>query len=367
MESYYTNEQQVLLEELLGFREMENHYTNQAYLNAVNGCLTLDSLSSNNNFASIIPISADSRYENNYSSSHHQTLNDHHRHHQSFVCSSYTSAFGDELSPPDFTVDSSSGGNFDARTVPYGCPEVENRFFLSGGAGGVFRNGSAGQNPSVGGPCKMEPLPEMPAAAYNYNYNNMAGFYPQVISERKSSKVKKPNGQPSKNLMAERRRRKRLNDRLSMLRSVVPKISKMDRTSILGDTIDYMKELIEKINGLQKEMHLGSNQLSLMSIFNDVKPNEIVVRNSPKFDVERRDDGETRIEICCGGKPGLLVSTVTTLEALSLDIRQCVVSCFNEFSVQASCSEEMKKRGVLDTEDIRQALLRNAGYGEKCL
>ena len=57
----------------------------------------------------------------------------------------------------------------------------------------------------------------------------------------------------------------------------------MDRTSILGDTIDYMKELIERIHNLQEENEVGSDQLSLMGIFKDVKPNEeVLVRNSPK-------------------------------------------------------------------------------------
>ncbi|GKA75162.1 transcription factor bHLH93-like protein [Tanacetum coccineum] len=79
------------------------------------------------------------------------------------------------------------------------------------------------------------------------SHDQLPTVFNMGVNGEKKSKSKKVEGQPSKNLMAERRRRKRLNDRLSMLRSIVPKISKMDRTSILGDTIDYMKELLEKI------------------------------------------------------------------------------------------------------------------------
>lgn len=56
----------------------------------------------------------------------------------------------------------------------------------------------------------------------------------------------------------------------------------MDRTSILGDTIDYMKELLERIHTLQEEIDEGSNPINLMNIFEDLKPNEMMVRNSPK-------------------------------------------------------------------------------------
>lgn len=175
---------------------------------------------------------------------------------------------------------------------------------------------------------------------------------------------------PSKNLMAERRRRKRLNDRLSMLRSIVPRISKMDRTSILGDTIDYVNELTERIKVLEEEIGAAPEDLNLLNTIKDFSSgcSEMPARNSTKFGVEKQGDGGTRIEMCCPANPGVLLSTLSALEALGLEIEQCVASCFSDFGMQASCLQvEGKRQGISTDDEIKQALFRSAGYGGRCL
>ncbi|KAG6699260.1 hypothetical protein I3842_08G059100 [Carya illinoinensis] len=252
--------------------------------------------------------------------------------------------FGNEFSAPQLTDSSLNTPPFPVQEDydPFAIMEEKELAIL----------GNEIHNLELQASCKAEPIQSPEAQVFS-------------MGERLPGKnrAKKLQGQPSKNLMAERRRRKRLNDRLSMLRSIVPKISRMDRTSILGDTIDYMKELLGKINHLQLETEANSNSTEISK---NVRPNEVLVRNSPKFDVERRD-ADTRIDICCAGKPGLLLLTLSNLEALGLEIEECVISCFNDFTMQASCSEDMDQRALQSSEDIKQALFRNSGYGGRCL
>ncbi|KAI3871939.1 hypothetical protein MKX03_018015 [Papaver bracteatum] len=128
------------------------------------------------------------------------------------------------LIPSDDPASLDSGFNYSSQSL---CASTQS------GGGGIIGSYLFGQN--------MDLMPSCSSGLMEEN-------------EEQLKAVAGPEKHKSKNLIAERNRRTKLKERIHCLRSVVPKITKMDILSTLGDSISYIMELKNKATDLQNEL-----------------------------------------------------------------------------------------------------------------
>ncbi|KAK4751702.1 hypothetical protein SAY87_020500 [Trapa incisa] len=205
-----------------------------------------------------------------------------------------------------------------------------------------------------------------------------ASVVKEVVSSRAVETEKKPrkrgrkpaNGreEPLNHVEAERQRREKLNQRFYALRAVVPNVSKMDKASLLGDAISYIKELNLKLQEADTNMEDLQKQLDALKkevAGKDSRALPPLADKDPRsklieLDVDVKIIGwDVMIRIESSKKNHPAARLMQALMELDLDVHHASVSVVNDLMIQQA-TVKMGSR-LYTQEQLRVALSSKIG------
>ncbi|GER30750.1 basic helix-loop-helix (bHLH) DNA-bindingsuperfamily protein [Striga asiatica] len=186
-----------------------------------------------------------------------------------------------------------------------------------------------------------------------------------IEGTKRASKARRvrPASQTYDHIIAERKRREQLSRFFIALSTMVPGLKKMDKTSVLGDTINYLKHLQEKVSSLEEQVSRNTMESILLVSKSHVVEDEgssderswAGPIDGPE--IEARVSGKSvLLKVICEKQKGVLVRLVAEVENFGLTVVNTSVTPFGGFSLAITVIAEMDKEVSLSGKDMVKAL-----------
>ncbi|CAN6587308.1 unnamed protein product [Malus baccata var. baccata] len=173
-------------------------------------------------------------------------------------------------------------------------------------------------------------------------------------------------------VLAERKRREKLSQRFIALSALLPGLKKMDKSSVLGDAIKYVKHLQERTKLLEEQaakktgeavVFVKRMQYSADDNISSSDENSESCSDQPLPEIEARvSDKEVLIRIHCEKTKGCLTSILSEIEKLGLTIVHSSALPFGNSTLHITVVAQMDVQFSMTVKDLvknlRHALLK---------
>ncbi|GMI67989.1 hypothetical protein like AT4G37850 [Hibiscus trionum] len=190
---------------------------------------------------------------------------------------------------------------------------------------------------------------------------------------KRSYSISRSPSHAQDHILAERKRREKLSHRFIALSAIVPGLKKMDKASVLGDAIKYVKQLQERLKVLEEQtkkrsvesvVFVRKSQLSAedeSSSCEDKSEGQSSDAALPEMEA-KVSDNDVLIRIHCEKQKGLVAKILTEIESLHLSVVNSSVLPFGnstlDITIIAKKDDEFNMTVKDLVKDLRVALLK---------
>ncbi|CAA3014849.1 transcription factor bHLH18-like [Olea europaea subsp. europaea] len=211
----------------------------------------------------------------------------------------------------------------------------------------IILNFGSFNSPESPQPLNLSSLNREEKAAVSEILGNPVEPTKSAPTTKKTSRVRPPS-QTYDHIIAERKRREQLSQQFVALSTIVPGLKKMDKNSVLGDAIKYLKHLQERVHSLEEQsakQNLESvivkrSRLQMEDEGSSYESNSSCEQHLPEIEA-RVCNNHIHLSIHSKKHKGVLSKILCEVEKLNLTVIYTNVTPFGNFAFDINIITEV--------------------------